>query len=126
MPGSILIVEDQQDLMQVFRDYLDVGFPDMKCIEALTYAEAMSAIDESKDELDSSIAVALIDHQLDAGNTGIEIVRQLKTVSPDTAIFLLTGKASPRMAAVADSEGATVLWKPIRLRELVDVIKDAL
>lgn len=125
MPGSILIVEDQQDLMQVFRDYLDVGFPDMKCIEALTYAEAMSAIDQSKDD-HSSIAVALIDHQLDAGNTGIEIVRRLKTVSPDTVVFLLTGKASPRMAAVADSEGATVLWKPIRLRELIDAIKDAL
>ena len=126
MRGSILIVEDQQDLMQVFRDFLDVGFPDLTCVEALTCAEAMSAIDDSMSDPESSIVVALIDHQLDAGHTGIEIVRRLKSVSPHTALFLLTGKASPQMAAVADAEGAIVLWKPIRLRELIDAIKGAL
>ena len=79
MPGTVLVVEDEPDIVDLLRDFLDVaGFA---VVVAGDVAEAMTVLDEHP------IDCALVDVML-PGASGFELCRRVRATSDLPLLFL--------------------------------------
>ncbi len=116
--GSILIVDDEktavENLAHVCRKE---GY------QVTTRTTGMGAIDAlEKNRFD----VVLSDLQMEKIN-GMDILHRVKTLSPETAVVLITGYATLDSAVEAMKAGAFhYIAKPFRLDEVREVVRNAL
>ncbi len=82
MPATILIVEDERETAEDLRRFLAADFD---CRIARTPAEAVAAATQGE------IAAALVDLHLGAGQSGFDVIRELRRIDPRTAILVVTG-----------------------------------
>ena len=115
---TILIIDDDVESREVVREALEtVGFD---FIEAETGEQAL--------ELFSSYDIDVVTCDiLLPGTNGIEVLRQIKEIKPDTQVIMLTGLNEVDTAVEAMRLGAfDYLTKPIRLKELRLVVERAI
>jgi PAS domain S-box-containing protein len=116
--NCVLIVDDDPNLLRSLSDIL--GLQDF---EVLTASDGKSAI--RKAEVDS-IEVALIDLNL-TDMPGLDVLSEIKRVSPDTECMLLTGYASQETAIEAVNRGAFAYFqKPYDIDALILAIHRAI
>lgn len=114
----ILIVDDDPNMVGTVSDILRIkGY---EPLAAKTGAEAITCIDEV------DVEVALVDLRL-GDMDGLDVLRQLKTKSPDTECILLTGHASQNSAIQAIQMGAYGYFqKPFDIEQVLLSIRQAL
>jgi ActR/RegA family two-component response regulator len=116
--NRVLIVDDDPNLLRSLSDIL--GLQDF---EVLTASDGKSAI--RKAEADS-IEAALIDLNL-TDMPGLDVLSEIKRVSPDTECMLLTGYASQETAIEAVNRGAFAYFqKPYDIDALILAIHRAI
>ncbi len=114
---TILVVDDDANLRKTLSDILRV-----KGFAVVSAANGAAAIAETQR---AAISVALIDLML-PDMSGIEVMEQIKTVSPFTEAIILTGHASLKTAMEATSKGAfSYLLKPYEIEDLLQHIRHA-
>ena len=116
----ILVVEDEIDLIQVYNEYLSAAFSECEVLCASNLPTALSAIIDLK-ESNTQVKVAIVDYTLGL-KLGTDVLRAMNASHPNTPLYLLTGRATPEVAAQATDLGATVLWKPVRMVEIAQLI----
>ena len=116
----ILVVEDELDLIQVYDEYLSVTFSQYEVLCVSNLPTALSSIIDLK-ESNTPVKVAIVDYTLGLSR-GTDVLRAMNESHPDTPMYLLTGRATPEVAAQATELGATVLWKPVRMVDLAKLI----
>ncbi len=116
--NRILIVDDDQNLLRSLSDILGLnGF------EVFTAADGKSAI--KKAEADS-IEAALIDLNL-ADMPGLNVLSEIKKISPNIECILLTGYASQETAIEAVNRGAFAYFqKPYDIDALILTVRRAI
>jgi PAS domain S-box-containing protein len=116
--NCVLIVDDDQNLLRSLSDILGLhGF------KVLTATDGKSAIREVKAD---SIEAALIDLNL-TDMPGLDVLSEIKRVSPDTECMLLTGYASQETAIEAVNRGAFAYFqKPYDIDALILAIRRAI
>ncbi|MBN2398073.1 MAG: PAS domain S-box protein [Deltaproteobacteria bacterium] len=97
--NGILIVDDDPKVRKILSDILTRG--GYEPVKAATETEALAALRREK----PGIAVALIDLRLD-DVSGLEVMKKIKEISPDTECIILTGHASQETAIEAMNLGA--------------------
>jgi len=95
----ILIVDDDRAIRKILSDILGGG--GYEPVAAATGMEATAALQGETPD----IAVALIDLRLE-DMSGLEVMRGIKEISPDTECIILTGHASQETAIEAVNLGA--------------------
>ncbi len=114
---SVLIVDDEEDFRQTLAEELARKKLGIK--QADTASRAISIL--AKDHID----VALIDIRLPKVS-GIELVKKVKELSPDTESVMLTGYGTMEYAIEAMKAGACdFLRKPCHLSEIQVAIQNA-
>ena len=115
---KILIVEDDQEMVALLRDYLHrEGF---RVETALRGEEAVERISEVAFDL------VLADVKLE-GMDGMGVLRAVKELRPETPVILITAFGSIESAVEAVKEGAFhYLAKPFKLKELRLIVERAL
>ena len=114
---QILIVDDDANLRKTLRDILR-----LKGYEASGVNSGQAAIDLVAKQ---SFPVALIDLRL-SDMPGLEVLKELKKITPDTECVILTGFASTESAIQAINLGAySYLQKPYDVDQLVVTIQRA-
>ncbi|MHB8150325.1 MAG: response regulator [Desulfobulbia bacterium] len=114
----LLVVDDEpivgKRLKQVFGK---IGF----AIETYTdSAAALAAMAEKPFD------IVVTDLKME-GIDGIEVLKRVRAMNPETRVIIITGYASPDTAELADREGVfAFLAKPFRLDELKQVIYRAM
>jgi two-component system, NtrC family, response regulator PilR len=115
---KVLVVDDEKSM----REFLEImlqkdGFA-VTCAEG--GEEALTAIRQEKfDLLITDIRMKPID--------GLEVLRQCKSISPSTAVIIISAYASAETAVVAMKEGAyDYLPKPFKIDEMRAAITNAL
>ena len=114
----LLVVDDEpivgKRLKQVFGK---IGF----VIETYTdSAAALAAMAEKPFD------IVVTDLKME-GIDGIEVLKRVRAMNPETRVIIITGYASPDTAELADREGVfAFLAKPFRLDELKQVIYRAM
>ena len=118
---TILLVDDEPDLLGVLAEALGSSHPDY-LVRALSSFEAAEAV---LDDAASDLRLVVVDHLL-GGGTGLDLLQRLQRTHPTVPSILFTGQATTSIEEDARAVGARVLWKPIRLRQWVKEVRAAL
>ena len=117
--NRILVVDDDRTIRRILSDILKGG--GYEPVAAGTGVEAATALQgEGADS-----AVALIDLRLE-DMSGLEVMKQIKEISPDTECIILTGHASQETAIEAVNLGAySYVQKSYEMESLLLTIRRA-
>ncbi len=114
---KVLLVDDEADLSLVLAERLEMrGYN----AQGVTSSDQALEIIENK-EFD----VIVIDVKM-PGIGGIELMKKIKQMKPDTEVILFTGHGSSKDGETGMSEGAfDYLIKPVQIEDLVQKIQKA-
>ena len=114
---TVLVVDDNEDLLVTFSMILKrCGF------RVETAENGASAVDKFKDH---HFDVTLMDIVMPEMN-GVEAFRRIKKMHPGATIILMTAYSEEELIQMARDEGANhVIHKPIRIDQLIELIKEA-
>jgi two-component system response regulator AtoC len=117
MPHSVLIVDDEPLTLRTLGRALDAE--SFEVLLASTGEEAINLLTEQKPDL------ALVDLVL-PGITGIEVLRQAKTLSPSTVVVMMSAHHMVERAVEAMKLGAyDYLIKPFHVADMVHTLQRA-
>lgn len=114
----LLVVDDEPIVGKRLKQVFDkIGF----AIETYTdSAAALAAMAEKPFD------IVVTDLKME-GIDGIEVLKRVRAMNPNTRVIIITGYASPDTAELAEQEGVfAFLAKPFRLDELKQVIYRAI
>jgi CheY-like chemotaxis protein len=118
---KIMIIEDEQDILLLYKDYL-LSRGHKIVATSTTANEIMSDYDRIQPD------VAIIDYKLPNGMNGIEAAIQILDKYPLAAILIVTAyetvKNEIAKNSVFDNKRVEVLIKPLRLAQLESSILD--
>ena len=113
---SIMIIEDEQDILLLYKDYL-LSRGHNVVATSTTASEIMSDYDRIRPD------VAIIDYKLPADKNGIDAAIQIIEKYPSAAILIVTAyeTVSKQIAKISlfDNKRVEVLIKPLRLAQKV-------
>lgn len=112
MADRVLIIDDDEQLLTAYQEYLVGGGYKVDCAHELE--EAQTLLDHF------SYSVVITDLRLSKlAFGGLDVIKHVHESSPQTRIIVLTGYGWPELKAEASSSGADVfLRKPTQLKEL--------
>lgn len=112
---SIMIIEDEQDILLLYKDYL-LSRGHNVVATSTTANEIMSDYDRIRPD------VAIIDYKLPADKNGIDAAIQIIEKYPSAAILIVTAYETVTKAiakiSLFDNKRVEVLIKPLRLAQL--------
>ena len=112
---SIMIIEDEQDILLLYKDYL-LSRGHNVVATSTTASEIMSDYDRIRPD------VAIIDYKLPADKNGIDAAIQIIEKYPSAAILIVTAyeTVSKQIAKISlfENKRVEVLIKPLRLAQL--------
>jgi CheY-like chemotaxis protein len=112
---KIMIIEDEQDILLLYKDYL-LSRGHKIVATSTTANEIMSDYDRIQPD------VAIIDYKLPNGMNGIEAAIQILDKYPLAAILIVTAYETVKIEiaknSVFDNKRVEVLIKPLRLAQL--------
>src|SRR5580698_11289171 len=116
MGDKILIIDDDEQLVNAYREYLSKRGYEVDCAQELEEAETLLA--------HFSYSVVITDLRLSKlGFGGLDLVKHIREQSLPTRIVVLTAYGWPELKAELSVQGAdTFLRKPLRLGELGDAV----
>jgi len=114
---TVLVVDDNEDLLETFAMILKRrGF----FVE--TADNGASAVDKFKEH---NYDVTLMDIVMPKMN-GVEAFRKIREMDPGASVILMTAYSEEELIQMARDEGAhQVVHKPIRIDQLIEMIKEA-
>ena len=112
---SIMIIEDEQDILLLYKDYLSSRGYNVVA-SSTTANEIMSDYDRIRPD------VAVIDYKLPADKNGLDAAIQIIEKYPSAAILIVTAyeTVTKEIAKISlfDNKRVEVLIKPLRLAQL--------
>ena len=114
--GKILIVDDQSGIRESMSDALIIeGY------EVHSFSNGFDAIKKAKEV---SFDVAFLDIKM-PGINGVETFVQIKKISPETVVFMITANAEEALLKQAIDEGAyAIIDKPFDMDMIIKVVAD--
>ena len=116
---TIMIIEDEQDILLLYKDYL-ISKGHKVLATSTTANEIMSDYDRIKPD------VAIIDYKLPTEKNGIDAATQILDKYPSAAIMIVTAydtvKKEVANNSFFDNKRIGILIKPIRLSQLENSI----
>ncbi len=109
MPEKIMIVDDEQDILFLLRDYF--SFNDYEVITALNTQEAMEKLNEKPD-------IILLDINMPKTN-GLEFCKQIRNQTDCPIIFLTARAEEADILTGLAVGGDDYITKPFNIRELL-------
>lgn len=95
----MLIVEDQDYMRRMLREFLQAAFPDKNILEASNGRSALALCTERRP------GIVLMDIGLPDAN-GIDLTAQIKTMLPDTAVIIVSNQTGNAYTERAKAAGA--------------------
>lgn len=121
MAPTILLVDDQRDILRLLHSTLDtLQNKDLEIIEAPSGEEALLQSGRRKIDL-------LVTDYLLPGMTGIEFMHKMRARNPDVHVVLITGMTDRKAREEMLNAGAAAIFdKPIPLADFLDVVERSL
>jgi len=114
---AILVVDDNEDLLETFSLILK-----RRGFHVETAGNGVMAVDRYKEH---AFDVTLMDIVMPEMN-GVEAFRKIRELDPEASVILMTAYSEEELIQIAKNEGARkVINKPIRIDQLIDMIKEA-
>jgi DNA-binding NtrC family response regulator len=118
-PYRILIVDDEQWIREVFRDFCDLT----DAFEVELAADGQEALAKIKKSDYDLVTLDLIMPDM----SGLDALAEIKKASPRVPIMVITGNATDKVVNQAGVLGACrVMYKPIQLENFIAEVASAL
>lgn len=110
-----MVVDDEKEIRELFRDMLESrGYDVITCEDGEVALDALTKHD---------IFAAFVDIRM-PGIDGVETLRQMKVLRPDTQVVVITGYTRSEAIDEALNLGCFVcMMKPFKLRDIVGVLE---
>ncbi len=121
MASTILLVDDQRDILRLLHSTLDTLKNDgLEIIEAPSGEEAL--LEVSRHRVDLLVADYLL-----PGMTGVELMHKVRIRHPDVKVIWITGMTDSKSRDEMLNAGAVAIFdKPIPLADFLDVVERSL
>lgn len=121
MAQTILLVDDQRDILRLLRATLDTLGHDLEIVEAPSGEEAL--LESSRRHIDLLVADYLL-----PGITGVELMHKLRARHPEIKVILITGMSSDRKVRndLLNAGAMALFDKPIPLADFLDAVERGL
>ncbi len=121
MSPSVLIVDDQRDIVRLLHSALDtLKLQELEIIEAPSGEEALLTVGRRKVDL------LVVDYRL-PGMNGVELIHKMRTRHPDVRVILVSGMSNQRIRDEMLNAGAVALFeKPIPMADFLDTVERSL
>lgn len=113
----ILVVDDQPNVLVTYRLILQQ--------QGYEVSAAISS-EEARNTLQRGVDLLLCDLSLEKQQSGFDVIHFGRTLDPKLQAVLLTGYASVEANERAEQENIPVLFKPIDIQQLLQMIADLL
>ena len=118
LKGTVLVVDDEKNMCRILGKILSE--------EGLKYETANSGPEALKRLESPGIDAVLTDIKM-PGMDGLELLRKIKTLQPDTSVIVMTAFASVETAVTAMKDGAyDYVIKPFNNQEIIRIVENAL
>lgn len=127
-PPVILLVDDEADLLLLLSAAITRRLPEYEVRAASNAAEAEQQLADLTSD-GRRVVAAVVDHQIPPTAdtpTGLAVLANTILRWPKMHGFLFTGHASGAVEVEATRQGVAVLWKPLRLSEVLGHVVEAL
>lgn len=121
MDQTILLVDDNRDILKLLRNTLDtLKKPEIKIFESPSGEEAM--LESSRHKID----LLITDYML-PGMSGIELMHKVRARHPQVKVILISGMSERKAREQMISAGALAIFdKPIPLADFLDAVERGL
>jgi CheY-like chemotaxis protein len=121
MAPTILLVDDQRDILRLLHSTLDtLKIKELEIIEAPSGEEALLEVGRRRIDL-------LVTDYLLPGITGIELMHKMRVRAPDVRVILITGMSDRKAREEMLNAGAVAIFdKPIPLADFLDIVERSL
>lgn len=121
MERTILLVDDQRDILRLLRSALDtLKNKDIKILEAPSGEEAI--LESSRHKVD----LLVTDYKL-PGMSGVELMHKIRARHPEVKIILVTGTSDKKARDEMINAGALAIFdKPIPMADYLDAVERGL
>jgi CheY-like chemotaxis protein len=117
---SILLVDDQRDILKLLHSTLDTLEHDLEIVETPSGEEAI--LEASRRKIDLLVA----DYRL-PGITGVELMHKIRVKHPEVQVILITGMTDRDSREDILNAGAVAVFdKPISLTDFLDAVERSL
>jgi len=117
-PFRILIIDDEQWVREVFRDFCNIT----EAVEVELATGGADAIELASSNEYDVITLDLIMPEM----SGLDVLSEIKKVSPKVPIWVITGNATDRLVHEAGILGASrVMYKPLELGDFLSELATA-
>jgi CheY-like chemotaxis protein len=121
MAPTILLVDDQRDILRLLHSTLDtLHNKELEVIEAPSGEEALLSIQRRK------IDLLVTDYRL-PGMSGIELMHKMRVRQPDVRVIIISGMTERKAREEILNAGAVAIFdKPIPLADFLDIVERSL
>jgi CheY-like chemotaxis protein len=121
MAPTILLVDDQRDILRLLHSTLDTLGHQMEIVEAPSGEEAL--LEAARRQVDLLVADYLL-----PGINGVELMHKLRVRHPELKTILITGLSSDRKARneLLNAGAMAIFDKPIPLADFLDAVERGL
>jgi CheY-like chemotaxis protein len=121
MEHTILLVDDNRDILKLLRNTLDtLKKPDLKIFESPSGEEAM--LESSRHKID----LLITDYML-PGMSGVELMHKVRARHPEVKVILISGMSERKVREQMINAGALAIFdKPIPLADFLDAVERGL
>lgn len=118
-PFRLLIVDDEQWVREVFRDFCELT----SVLQVEMASSGNEAIRKLQTQQFDLVTLDIIMPEL----SGLETLATMKRMSPQLPVMLVTGNATEKLVTQAGVMGACkVMYKPVRLEDFISGVTAAL
>jgi len=111
-PFKVLIIDDEQWVREVFRDFCDIT----EAVDVELAKGGVEAIEKARASSYDIITLDLIMPEM----SGLDVLSEIKRISPKVPVWIITGNATDRLVHEAGVLGASrVLYKPVLLDDFL-------
>lgn len=117
---KIFIVDDDIFCLTLYNQFLkNLGYGNVT---------SFTGGDECLNHLDTGPELIFLDYNME-GLNGIEVLKQIKSVNPDIAVYIITGKEDPAVATEAIKQGAVDYvvkssLSPDRMKSIMEKVEE--
>ncbi len=116
---NVLIVDDEEDFLNTLLNRLK-----KRGIDVAGSSSGEQALELIKEKI---FDMVILDIKMPGGMDGIQTLREIKRLRPETEVLLLTGHGSVETSVEGMKEGAfDYLLKPVKLEQLLEKMAKAL
>lgn len=117
--GTVLVVDDDTTFATLLGEVLRSD--GWRPLIANRYTEAVQALSEHP-----RVDVTLCDLELGAGDSGLDLIEDLRRLKPGLPAILVTGHGEEVLRRVPVGDGLLVLFKPFETSRLLDMLAEVM